>query len=189
MWAGDEPEDDSPSGIATVIDPVAVDPGRSQIPEESGPIPHRPTSRVVLMSQGVPWDVSIRGGNSDVEDGEDEVDDPLPEVVVATPAELSRVAIDSGFWSLDSVTLETESRMRSCLMRVVPKMMRGVFRTALRFPESCPSPCRWRCGTGDTRVEVVSARTANVVDQTSARCPESNWSSVAPHSRVESGLL
>ena len=48
-----------------------------------------------------------RGGNSDLEDGEDEVDDPVPEVVVSTPAELSRVAIDSGFRSLDSVTLET----------------------------------------------------------------------------------
>ena len=62
-----------------------------------------------------------RGGNSDLEDGEDEVDDPVPEVVVPTPAELSRVAIDSGFRSLDSVTLETEFRTRSCLMRVVPK--------------------------------------------------------------------
>ena len=79
MLAGDEPEDDSPFGIATVIDPVAVDPGRSQIPEESGPS-HRPTSRVVLMSQGVPVgrlnpsppseDVEDsdfdRGGNSDL---------------------------------------------------------------------------------------------------------------------------
>ena len=63
-----------------------------------------------------------RGGNSDLEDGEDEVEDPLPEVVVPTPAELTRVAIDSGFRSLDSVTLETEFRTRSC-----PKMMRGVF--------------------------------------------------------------
>ena len=139
----DEPGDDSP----TVIDPVAVDPSRSEIPEESGPIHHRPTSRVVLMSQGVPVgrlnpsppseDVEDsdfdRGGNSDLEDGEDEVDDPVPEVVVPTPAELSRVAIDSGFRSLDSVTLETEFRTRSCLMRVVPKMMRGVFRTALRL--------------------------------------------------------
>ena len=134
VLAGDEPEDDSPLGIATVIDPVAVDPGRSQILEESGPILHRPTSRVVLMSQGVPVgrlnpsppseDVEDsdfdRGGTSDLEDGEDEVDDPLP-------------AIDSGFRSLDSVTLETEFRTRSCLMRVVPRMMRGVFRKALRL--------------------------------------------------------
>ena len=124
-----------------LIDPVAVG------PEESGPILHRATSRVVLMSHGVPVrrlnpsppseDVedsdSNRGGNSDFEDGEDEVDDPVPEVVVPIPAELSRVAINSGFRSLDSVTLETEFRTRSCLMRVIPKMMRGVFRTALRL--------------------------------------------------------
>ena len=147
MLAGNEKEDDSLFDIATVIDPTAVDSVRSQIPEESGTTPHRPTSRAVLMSQGVPVgrlnpsppseDVEDsdfdRGGNSELEDGEDEEEDPLLEVVVPTPAELARVAIDSMFRSLDSVTLETEFRTRSCLMRVVPKMMRGVFRTALRL--------------------------------------------------------
>ena len=97
-----------------------------------------------------------RGGNSELEDGEDEEEDKLPEVVVPTPAELARVAIDSMFRSLDS---PTEFRTRSCLMRVVPKMMRGVFQNSSspQFPGSCPSPCRGRCGTGDTCMEVVSS--------------------------------
>ena len=60
-------------------------------------------------------------------------EDPLPEMVVPTPAELARAAIDSRFRSLDSVTLETEFRTRSCLMRVVPKTNRGVFRTVFRL--------------------------------------------------------
>ena len=42
VLAGDEQEDDSHFDIAIVIDPTAVDSGRSQIPEESGPTPHRP---------------------------------------------------------------------------------------------------------------------------------------------------
>ena len=54
VLVGNEQEDYSYFDIATVIDPTAVDSGRSRIPEESGPTPHKPTSRVVLMSQGGP---------------------------------------------------------------------------------------------------------------------------------------
>ena len=164
--------------FATVIDPTAVDSGRSQIPEKSGPTPDGPTSRVVLMSQGVPVgrfnpnrpseDVEDsdfdRGGNSDLEVGEDEEEDPLREVVVPMPAELARVAIDSGFRSLDSVTLEQSSGRG---VRVVPKMMRGVFRTALRL--SFQEAAQARAEGDDTCMEVFSVRTANVVDQISAR--------------------
>ena len=34
---------------------------------------------------------------------------------------------------MDQVILDTEFRSRGCLMRVVPKVMRGAFRTALRL--------------------------------------------------------
>ena len=78
VLAGDEPEDDSFFGIVSQRVPV-------------GRLNHSPPSEDVEDSD---FD---RDGNSDLEDGEDEVDDPLSEVVVPTPAELSRVAIDSRF--------------------------------------------------------------------------------------------
>ena len=109
-----------------------------------------------------------------ISDGEDEVDDPLPEVVVPTPAELSRVAIDSGFRSLDSVTLETDFRTRSCLLRVVPKMM--------RFQEVAQARAEGDVDQ-ETRAWKLFLLTLRML------CPEPNWSSAVPHSRVESGLL
>ena len=81
---GDEPEDDSLFGIVSQRVPV-------------GRLNHSPPSEDVEDSD---FD---KNGNSDLEE-------PLPEVVVPTPAELSRVAIDSRFRSLNSVTLESSER-------------------------------------------------------------------------------
>ena len=59
--------------------------------------------------------------------------DPHHEDIALIGVDVARAAMARGFRSLDQVTLDTEFRSRGCLMRVVPKVMRGAFRTALRL--------------------------------------------------------
>ena len=74
------------------------------------------------------------GGNSEPEDVEEASTlDPPHEDIAPIDVNVALVAMASGFRSPDQVTLDTEFRSRGCLIRVVPKIMRGAFRTALRF--------------------------------------------------------
>ena len=74
------------------------------------------------------------GGNSvpDVQEAASSLDPPH-EVIAPFAVDVARVAMARGFRSLDQVTLDTEFRSRGCLMRVIPIVMRGAFRTALRL--------------------------------------------------------
>ena len=109
------------------------------------------------------------GGRSEPE--EEEVVgtfDPPPEDIVPNGVDVARAAM--ALRSLDQITLDTEFRDRDCLMRVVPKIIRGVERTAFRlsFQEAAEA-----CATGnveqETSVEVIHVRATNVADETPSR--------------------
>ena len=168
----DEPEDDSPTGSEQVwgfrrqLAPFLTDPGWCWWAKESQWEMSFPVRQVRMLKIPISTEVGIQISKMG------KMRWMIQCLKLWCPRPQScRVAIDSGFRSLDSVTLETEFRTRNCLMRVVPKMMRGVFRTALRlsFQEVTQARAEGDVERGDTRMEVVFVRTANVVDQTSAR--------------------
>ena len=67
------------------------------------------------------------GGNSEPDV---EVASTFDEVIAPIGVDCARASMARGFWSLDQATLDTEFRSRGCLMRVVPKVMRGAARAA-----------------------------------------------------------
>ena len=74
------------------------------------------------------------GGNFEQEDAEEtSTSDPPHEDIAPIGVDVARAAMARGFQSLDQITLDIEFRSRGCLMQVVPKIMRGAFRTALRL--------------------------------------------------------
>ena len=73
------------------------------------------------------------GGNSEPDVEEASTLEPHHKVIAPIGVDVARAAMARGFRSLDQVTLDTKFRSRGCLMRVVPKVMRGAFRTALRL--------------------------------------------------------
>ena len=98
-------------------------------------------------------------GSDSGEEGEDDISghsEPEEEEVVGTfdlphedivpiGVDIARAAMARGFRSLDQITLDTEFRSRGCLMRVVPKIIRGVVRTAFRlsFQEAAEARAAW----------------------------------------------
>ena len=115
------------------------------------------------------------GGNSEPDV---EVASTFDEVIALVGVDCARAAMARGFQSLDQVTLDTEFRSRGCLMRVVPKVMRGAARTAGNVEQ-------------ETR-EVVHACATNVNHQNLlgvVPCPAKLAESCNPFARGEWMLL
>ena len=79
---------------------------------------HIPAEKLMTISVGIPSQMCKR---------------PPARLICPTRSLFLRAAMARGFRSLDQVTSDTEFRSRGCLMRVVPKVMRGAFRTVLRL--------------------------------------------------------
>ena len=129
------------------------------------------------------------GENSDQEEGEEaSTFDPPHEDIAPIGVDVARAAMAS----LDHITLDTEFRSRGCLMRIVPEIMRGAFRTALRlsFQEAAEAtnvahqtPSEWFRFQSETcrTLQCIRARRMVVVVKVSradARTRATIWASV-----------
>ena len=121
----DEPGVPNAFGVPQVVHP----PGESDTDSVEFHAIHTPAG----SDSGEEGDDDISGHSEPEEEEVVGTFDPHYEDIVPIGVDVARAAMARGFRSLDQITLDTEFRSRGCLMRVVPKIMRGIVRTAFRL--------------------------------------------------------